>query len=98
MDIGDMTDAQTTYTRGWDRAFDRVAADLAVERAAARPEAPDLLTFGEAAKHLKVTDRTVRNLIDRGELTRVDIPGVKGAPRVEAAEVAALIERGRGSR
>jgi hypothetical protein len=102
MAMRDMTDATTTYQRGWDRAFDRLAADQAVERAAsARLEAAaergaqsDLLDYGEAAGRLKVTTRTVRNLIDRGVLTRVTIP-TTNARRVEAREVAALIARGR---
>jgi excisionase family DNA binding protein len=89
--------ATTTYERGWDRAFQRVAADLAVERARIPAAAPDLLTYGEAAARLKVDPRTVRNLIERGELTRVTIPATN-ARRVSAADVAALIERGREAR
>jgi excisionase family DNA binding protein len=98
---------KSAYERGWDRAFGKLAADLAVERAAglrleaaaergARVATPELLTYGEAADRLKVTNRTVRNLIERGELTRVTIPATN-AHRVAAAEVAELVERGRAS-
>jgi hypothetical protein len=92
-----MNTTETTYRRGWDRAFERVAAERAVERAGRPTAAADLLDYGEAAARLKVTTRTLRNLIARGELTRIVIPSTN-ALRVAAADVAALVERGREAR
>jgi excisionase family DNA binding protein len=91
-----MPEPTTTYQRGWDRAFAIVDAQRALDRARIPAAAPELLTYGEAADRLKVDPRTVRNLIERGELTRVTIPATN-ARRLAAADVAALIERGVGS-
>lgn len=105
-----MNATEQTYQRGWDRAFAKQAADLAVKQAAARrleaaaecgardaveaKQPGDLLTVREAAARLHVTDRTVRNLMAAGKLATIRIPGTT-ARRVEPDAVDALIEEGR---
>lgn len=68
-----------------ERAAERGARAALAERS---PE--PLLTFEQAAKLMAVTVRTVRNMIDRGELEAVAIPGTR-CRRIRSHDVAALV-------
>jgi len=52
---------------------------------------PRLVRFGEAARRLGVTSRTVRNLCRAGTLSRCTLPGRARALGVAEADVLALI-------
>lgn len=86
---GPMAAAATTY---WS-----AAARSQLEPCAPSVDDRSLLTVKQAAARLNLTDRTVRNLIDRGELPTVKIPGTTNR-RIEPAAVDDLIRRGRESR
>lgn len=51
----------------------------------------NLVTQQKAADYLGITDRSVRNLISRGELTGFKLRGVR-AVRVDMNEVEALVD------
>ena len=53
-----------------------------------------LLTLSAASERLAVSERTVRRLIDTGDLPPIR---VRGAIRVSAADIAALIDRARAA-
>lgn len=55
-----------------------------------------LLSLKETAKALGVSVPTVRRMVDRGDLERIEIS--KRVVRIDPAKVAALIESGRGRR
>lgn len=54
---------------------------------------PPLLTYREVADALRVSQMTVRRMVDRGELAAIK---VGGSVRFDADEVRLLIRRGRG--
>ena len=56
------------------------------------PNIPKSFTVAEAAKELRVSDRTIRNLIDRGRFPnayRLD-PGSRSVYRIPVADVEAF--------
>jgi excisionase family DNA binding protein len=92
------TDVEREYQAAWESQFRRSALKVAADRAAdRRRDTRALLTVDDAAARLKVTDRTVRNLITRGELPTVKIPGTTNR-RIHPADVDALIAAGREAR
>ena len=60
----------------------------------ANPETPEplLMTYGEAAKALRVSDRTVWSLVKRGTLPAIR---VGSAVRIDRRDVLAFIDRQR---
>lgn len=54
-----------------------------LERMHARPELPAVLTVLAAAEQLSVSERTMRSLLDSGEVASVRIGGRRMVPRAE---------------
>jgi excisionase family DNA binding protein len=59
-----------------------------LERMHARPELPAVLTVLAAAKQLSVSERTMRSLLDSGEVESVRIGGRRMVPRTEIERLA----------
>ena len=55
-----------------------------------QPEIEHLLTYRDAGELLGVTERTVWNLVDQGELTAV---GIGRSVRIDPADLRAYIDR-----
>jgi excisionase family DNA binding protein len=59
-----------------------------LERMHARPELPAVLTVLAAAEQLSVSERTMRSLLDSGEVASVRIGGRRMVPRTEIERLA----------
>lgn len=57
-------------------------------------ELPRLLTAAEAAKHLRVSVRTIRRLVDGGRLVPIRL-AEQGPMKFDVRDLATLIERSR---
>ncbi len=57
-----------------------------------KPLEPRLLRLSAAAAYLGVSVSTVYDLVDRGVLNPLTLPGVRG-PRFDRADIEAMIER-----